>query len=160
MTSTVTGVIQIDVLVIRDGSVLKMAVPSIIFRSDNADFKTKSEVNNGIDPEIAANNERVLKRIADILNKFPDYRVTVVGHANRVTDNEAEETEDNPMMWGPALIPLSGKRAEFVKDYLVKQGVKAERLATEGKGGTELVVDFKDKDNNWKNRRVEFILEK
>lgn len=160
MTSTVTGVIQIDVLVIRDGDVLKMAVPSIIFRSDNADFKTKNEVKNGIDPEIAANNERVLKRIADILNKFPDYRVTVVGHANRVTDNEAEETEDNPMMWGPALIPLSGKRAEFVKDYLVKHGVKAERLTTEGKGGTELVVDYKDKDNNWKNRRVEFILEK
>lgn len=160
MTSVVKGVIQVDVLVIRDGDVLKMAVPSIIFRSDNADFKTSKEVKNGIDPEIAANNERVLKRIAEILNKFKDYRVTVVGHANRVTDNEAEETEDNPMQWGPALIPLSGKRAEFVKDYLVKKGVNAVRLSTEGKGGTELVVDYKDKDNNWKNRRVEFILEK
>lgn len=160
MTSTVNGTIQVDVLVIRDGDVLKMAVPSIIFRSDNADFKTKNEVSNGIDPEIAANNERVLKRVADILNKFKDYRVTVVGHANRLTDNEAEETEDNPKLWGPALIPLSGKRAEYVKDYLVKKGVAAARLSTEGKGGTELVVDYKDKDNNWKNRRVEFILEK
>ncbi len=160
MTSTVNGVIQVDVLVIRDGDVLKMAVPSIIFRSDNADFKTKAEVKNGIEPEIAANNERVLKRVADILNKFQDYKVTVVGHANRLTDNEAEETEDNPKLWGPALIPLSGKRAEYVKDYLVKKGVAETRLSTEGKGGTELVVDYKDKDNNWKNRRVEFILEK
>lgn len=160
MTSVAEGVIPVDVLVIRDGDVLKMAVPSIIFRSDNADFRTKDEVSNGLDSEQAANNERVLKRIAEILNKFKDYRVTIVGHANRVTDNEAEETEDNPRQWGPALIPLSAKRAEFVKDYLTKSGVNASRLSTEGKGGTELVVDFHDKENNWKNRRVEFILEK
>ena len=160
MTSTLKGVIPIDVLVIVDGPYLKMAVPSIIFRSDNADFKTTNEIKNGLKPEQAANNEKVLKRIAEILNKFKEYKVTVVGHANRVTDNEAEETEDNPKLWGPALIPLSGKRAEFVKDYLVKKGVSASRLSTEGKGGTELVVDYKDKDNNWKNRRVEFILEK
>lgn len=160
MTSVVNGVIPVDVLVIRDGNVLKMAVPSIIFRSDNADFKTKSEANNGLAPEQAANNERVLKRIAEILNKFKEYKVTIVGHANRVTDNEAEETEDNPKSWGPALIPLSAKRAEFVKNYLTKNGVSGSRLATEGKGGTELVVDYKDKNNNWKNRRVEFILEK
>ena len=161
MTSVVKGVISVDVLVIRDGDVLKMAVPSIIFRSDNADFKTTAEVGKGgLDPAIAENNERVLNRIAEILNKFKDYKVTVVGHANRVTDNAAEETEDNMKLWGPALIPLSGKRAEFVKSYLVKKGVSASRLSTEGKGGTELVVDYKDKDNNWKNRRVEFILEK
>lgn len=160
MTSVVKGLISIDVLVIRDGDVLKMAVPSIIFRSDNADFKTNKDVANGLDPAIAANNERVLNRIAEILNKFKDYKVTIAGHANRLTDFEAEETEDNPREWGPALIPLSAKRAEFVKDYLVRKGVSSNRLFTEGKGGTELVVDYKDRDNNWKNRRVEFILEK
>lgn len=121
MTSVVKGVISVDVLVIRDGNVLKMAVPSIIFRSDNADFKTSKEVARGLDPAIAANNERVLKRIAEILNKFKDYKVTIAGHANRLTDLEAEETEDNMRQWGPALIPLSAKRAEFVKDYLVKK---------------------------------------
>ena len=161
MTSTVNGKISVDVLVIRDGDVLKMAVPSIIFRSDNADFKTVNEVGKGgLDLDKAKNNEVVLKRIAEILNKFKDYKVTIVGHANRLTDNEAEETTDNPKLWGPALQPLSEKRAQFVKDYLVKQGVSASRLSAEGRGGSELVVDFKDKDNNWKNRRVEFILEK
>lgn len=160
MSSTVTGVIPIDILVIRDGNLLKMAVPSIIFRSDNADFKTKDEVPNGIDPEIAKNNERVLKRVAEVLNKFREYKVTIVGHANRVTDNEREETEDNPAQWGPALIPLSQKRAEFVRTYLKKKGVSLGRLTAEGKGGTQLIVDYLDKDNNWKNRRVEFILQK
>lgn len=160
MTSTVTGIIPIDILVIRDGNLLKMAVPSIIFRSDNADFKTRDEVPNGIDPEIAKNNEKVLKRVAEVLNKFREYKVTIVGHANRVTDNENEETQDNPMQWGPALIPLSQKRAEFVRTYLKKKGVSIGRLTAEGKGGTQLIVDYLDKDNNWKNRRVEFILQK
>lgn len=160
MTSKVKGVIPIDVLVIRDGNLLKMAVPSIIFRSDNADFKTIDEVKNGLDPAVAKNNEKVLNRVAEILNKFKEYKVKIVGHANRVTDNELEETEDNMQEWGPALIPLSAKRAEFVQGYLMKRGVSAAKLSTEGKGGTELVVNYKDKDNNWKNRRVEFVLEK
>ncbi|MGI5092390.1 FlgD immunoglobulin-like domain containing protein [Treponema socranskii] len=162
MTSTVKGIIPVDVLVIRDGNVLKMAVPSIIFRPDNADFKVESVPGkrDGVTAEQAANNERILKRIAEILNKFKEYKVTVVGHANRTTENEAEETQDNPRLWGPALIPLSEKRAEFVKSYLVDKGISASRLATQGKGGTELVVDWRDKDHNWKNRRVEFILQK
>ena len=161
MTSSVNGKISVDVLVIRDGNVLKMAVPSIIFRSDHADFKTTAEVGKGgLDPEKAANNERVLKRIAEILTKFSDYKVTIVGHANKATAYEEEETQDNPKVWGPALIPLSQERAAYVRDYLVAQGIKADRLATEGRGGTQLVVDWQDKNNNWKNRRVEFILNK
>jgi flagellar hook assembly protein FlgD len=162
MSSTIKGIIPVDVLVIRDGNVLKMAVPSIIFRPDNADFKVESAPGkkDGVTAEQAEKNEKVLNRIADILNKFKDYKVTVVGHANRTTDNDAEETTDNPRLWGPALIPLSLNRAAFVKSYLVNKGVGAARLSTEGKGGTELVADWKDKSNNWKNRRVEFILEK
>ena len=162
MTSTVQGIIPVDVLVIREGNVLKMAVPSIIFRPDNADFKVESAPGkrDGVTSEQAANNERILKRIAEILNKFKDYKITVVGHANRTSENEAEETQDNPRQWGPALIPLSQRRAEFVKSYLVDKGVSASRLSTQGKGGTELVADWRDKDQNWKNRRVEFILQK
>lgn len=161
MTSTATGNINIDILVIRAGDVLKMAVPSIIFRSDAADFKkeTSPGKKDGVTAEQAANNERILNRIATILNKFDTYKVTVVGHANRTTDDDREETTDNPA-WGRALTPLSKERAEYVKSYLVKRKVKADRLETDGKGGTEPVADPKDDANKWKNRRVEFILNK
>lgn len=161
MTSTYKGVIPIDVLVIRDGDVLKMAVPSIIFRSDNADFNVESAPGkgDGVTAAQAANNERVLKRVAEILNKFRDYKVTVVGHANRTTDNPLEETQDNPK-WGRGLTPLSLERANFVRTYLTHNGVSASRLSADGKGGTEPVVDWKDANNRWKNRRVEFILKK
>lgn len=157
MTSTVKGVIPVDVLVIRDGNLLKMAVPSIIFESDAANFQT---ANAKLDADKVSNNIKVLNRIADILKKFKDYKVTIVGHANKITENPEEETVDNLAQWGRASMPLSKERADAIKVYLTKRGVNAAALSTEGMGGTKPVVNPKDKDNNWKNRRVEFILQK
>ena len=157
MTSKVSGVIPVDVLVIRDGNVLKMAVPSIIFLSDSSEFQKPQ---GNLTDEQVAKNMQVLNRITDILKKFKDYKVEIVGHANRVSDNLDEETVDNMMVWGRALMPLSKERADAIKNYLIKKGVSASNLVTDGKGGTEPVADPKDKDNNWKNRRVEFILQK
>lgn len=152
MSTTVSGIIPVDILVIRDGGNLKMAVPSIIFRSNNADFKTADEVKGSqVTKEQAANNVRVLKRVGEILKKFPDYTVTVVGHANR-TGVAGEEG---------VLLSLSDKRAAFVKDWLVKNsGIPASRLSSQGKGASEPIAAFNDNANWWKNRRVEFILHK
>ncbi len=152
MTSVVKGFISIDVLVIRVGDVLKIQVPSIIFRSDNADFKSKSEVANGLEQSVIDNNIRVLKRIAEILNKFRDYTVRIEGHANNVTGTEKEETTE--------LVPLSEARAAAVREMLIKYGVDGARLTTIGVGGRQPVVSRDDKANWWKNRRVEFILNK
>ena len=157
MKSVVEGMIPVDVLVIREGNVLKMAVPSIIFESDAANFQAANEK---LTAEQVQKNVEILGRIAEILKKFPDYQVTIQGHANRLSDNVEEETVDNPRVWGRALGPLSKERADAIKAYLVKKGVSAGNITTEGMGGTKPVVDPKDSDNNWKNRRVEFILVK
>ena len=166
MTSTVKGIIPVDVLVIRVGDVLKMQIPSIIFRGDAADFCLKGEkaadgtvTKNGITQEQRDNNLRVLKRVAEILAKFRDYDVTIEGHANNVSGTEIEETQTTTM-YGPALQPLSKERADYVKQMLVEYGIQADRLTTVGKGGSEPVVAREDKDNWWKNRRVEFVLVK
>ncbi|MCR5724270.1 MAG: OmpA family protein [Treponema sp.] len=158
MTNTVTGEINVDILVIRVGDLLKMAVPSIIFRSDNADFELESKVGKGgLTEEQAKNNERVLKRIAVVLNKFKNYTVTVEGHANNVSGTQDEETTNK---YGRALMPLSQERAEFVMGQLKKYGVSGNRLSAVGRGGTQPVAAREDRDNWWKNRRVEFILNK
>ncbi len=143
MTSVVRGYIPVDVLVIRDGDRLKIAVPSIIFRENAADF-------NGLDKNVVDKNVQVLKRIAEILNKFRDYRIQVEGHANNVTGTQREEDAE--------LIPLSKSRSEAVRDFLVRNGVDGSRLSTVGLGGTKPVVQRSDRENWWKNRRVEFIL--
>lgn len=143
MTSVVKGYIPVDVLVIRDGDKLKIAVPSIIFRENAADF-------NGLDPAVVDKNAAVLRRIAEILNKFKDYKIQVEGHANNVTGTQKEEDAE--------LIPLSQKRAEAVKAFLVANGVAEGRLSTVGMGGTRPVAARSDRENWWKNRRVEFVL--
>ncbi len=143
LSSTYRGYIPVDILLIRDGNKLKIAVPSIIFRGNAADF-------NGLDSKIVNKNTMILKRIAEILNKFPQYNVTVEGHANRTTDSESEEKE--------YLLPLSNLRAEAVKNILIKYGVSANRLSSLGMGSSQPVASIEDKDNWWKNRRVEFIL--
>ena len=159
MSSTVEGFIPVDVLVIRMGDVLKMQVPSIIFRSDNADFAgTDKDPKRGLDQKIIDNNYRVLKRIAQILEKFRDYNVTIEGHANNISGSEKEEmsTENGNI----PLVPLSEQRAAAVKDILVSYGIASSRLTTVGRGGRMPVAPRSDKDNWWKNRRVEFILNK
>lgn len=160
LTSTVSGIIPVDVLVIRVGDKLKIQVPSIIFRSDEADFVGKDvDPKKGLDQEKIDNNNRVLKRIAEILNKFKDYNVTIEGHANNVSGTEEEETIDTTM-YGKALVPLSEARANYVKQVLIGFGVDSSRLTTVGVGGRQPVAAREDKDNWWKNRRVEFILNK
>jgi flagellar hook assembly protein FlgD len=141
--STIESVVGIDVLVIRDGDRLKIQVPSIVFRENEADF-------NGIPADRTDNNIRVLRRIAAILNKFRDYKVQVEGHANPVARTTAEERNE--------LQPLSEKRAQMVMNMLVEFGVARNRLSFVGMGGTQPVVPYNDRDNWWKNRRVEFIL--
>lgn len=164
LINKVEGKISVDVLVIREGNVLKMAVPAIIFRKDSADFGVTGSVidgktiKEGITQEQYDNNIRVLKRIATILNKFKDYTVKIEGHANNVTGTEDEET--STANGNIPLVPLSEQRAEFVKQQLKKNGVDLNRMESVGMGGRKPVVKRSDRDNWWKNRRVEFILNK
>jgi hypothetical protein len=141
--SAIEATIGVDVLVIREGDILKIKVPSIIFRENAPDF-------NGLPQDIVDNNIRVLKRIAQILNKFKDYQVKVEGHANPVLRTVAEEKNE--------LQPLSEARAKAVLAELVRFGVNGDRLSAIGMGGTRPVVKWEAHDDWWKNRRVEFIL--
>jgi flagellar hook assembly protein FlgD/flagellar motor protein MotB len=142
-SSTLDSTIGVDVLVIRDGDRLRIQVPSIIFRENASDF-------NSLAGATVDNNLRVLRRIAEILNKFRDYKVQVEGHANPVLRTQAEETGE--------LQPLSESRAKAVVNMLVEFGVARNRLSAVGMGGSRPVVKYEDHDNWWKNRRVEFIL--
>jgi outer membrane protein OmpA-like peptidoglycan-associated protein len=153
--ASTNGRISVDVLVLREGDRYILRVPAIIFRANNADFAGKSEDRRrGLDQSVIDNNTRVLKRIAEILQKFNSYRVRIEGHANTETGTEKEEVEQ--------LVPLSKARAEFVKKWLVDNGgVSAARLTTEGVGGRRPVMqNRRDKESWWKNRRVEFILQR
>ena len=167
LTSKIDGVVSVDVLLIKSGENLKMSVPSIIFRGNAADFGVEGELGpdgkiigyGGITAEQRDNNKKVLKRVAEILERYDSCTVIIEGHAHNVSGTKIEEYEDTEK-YGMALIPLSERRAEFVKQQLIEYGVKADRMTSVGRGGTMPVAPRNSADNWWKNRRVEFILHK
>jgi len=144
------GEIHVDVLVRREGNDLRIIVPSIVFPANLADL---NRVTNEDD---VRSNRRVLRLIANALSKYPDYSVTVEGHANPTTP---EGTQRNNEL--AALRRVSNDRASAVIDYLVaNHNINRQRLRSVGIGGERTVAAYDDTEENWKNRRVEFLLHK
>ena len=109
----------------------RFATTGILFETASASIK----------PESAG----VLRSIAAILEQEPAIRLSIVGHTDGVGDDAGN-------------LALSGKRAEAVKDWLVRtSGIDGERLMTSGKGETEPVSENSTASGRAKNRRVEFI---
>ena len=57
-------------------------------------------------------------------------------------------------------MPLSRARAQVLRDALIERGVDPARMTTVGHGGSRPVVPHWDLEERWKNRRVEFVLER
>jgi OOP family OmpA-OmpF porin len=53
--------------------------------------------------------------------------------------------------------PLSEKRAQAVKAWLVKEGIAASRLTTKGLGATKPLKPNDTAEGRAENRRVEFV---
>jgi outer membrane protein OmpA-like peptidoglycan-associated protein len=145
--STLNGIIQTDILVIKEGDRLRARVPSIVFAPNAGDF-------GGLSDDAMESNHWILRRIAQVLNKFSTYQVLIEGHANPTarTAREAAREEERELK------PLSSLRAQAVLEKLVEFGVVRERLSSAGRGGTQPVAPYEDRNGWWKNRRVEFIL--
>ena len=140
--------IMVDVLVIRDGDKLYIRVPSITFKPNTDDYKSVAK-------EALEKNMWTLKRLAEIFKKYKNYQIQIEGHAVSVYWEDPKRAEREQQ---EELIPLSTKRAEAIKKALVSLGIEASRIQTIGIGASRPIVPFSDKENLWKNRRVEFIL--
>jgi outer membrane protein OmpA-like peptidoglycan-associated protein/flagellar hook assembly protein FlgD len=142
--ATRTGLIPIDILVVRDGNRLKVQIASITFQPNSPELVVDPATEQG------QKNLTVLRRLVEVFDKYRDYDIRIEGHAVNVTGTEREEREE--------LQPLSLARAQEVKEALVGLGMSERRISTLGRGGTEPVVPHTDLEERWKNRRVEFIL--
>ena len=88
----------------------------------------------------------LLMRLGKLISDHPEYvHVSVEGHADeRGPDNFNQK--------------LSEDRARAVMDFLVKQGISADRLSSMGFGSTRPLVDTKSEYALLLNRRVEFTV--
>jgi outer membrane protein OmpA-like peptidoglycan-associated protein/flagellar hook assembly protein FlgD len=145
-TNTVQGVVETDIFVIRDGDRLYVQIANITFEPNSPVLSVSPDTAVGI------RNNLILNRLVDIFSRFPTYRIRIEGHAVNVTGTENEQIRE--------LIPLSTRRAQSVKDALVSRGMDPNRITILGVGGAQPIVPHTDLENRWKNRRVEFILDR
>jgi outer membrane protein OmpA-like peptidoglycan-associated protein len=93
--------------------------------------------------ELSAESKPILNVLAEHMKAHPTVAIRVEGH----TDN---------IGGAPFNLELSRNRAVSVKQYLVAQGVAAERLGTEGLGLSQPVADNSTPEGRAQNRRVVF----
>jgi outer membrane protein OmpA-like peptidoglycan-associated protein len=86
-----------------------------------------------------------LVKIATILGQFPEMNIQVEGHTDNVGTPEYN-------------LDLSLRRATAVRDFMVEQGVAAERMSVEGFGLTRPVADNTTEEGRQKNRRVDLVI--
>lgn len=99
---------------------------------------------------LAPRHHEVLNDVALLLNwYYPQIRLKVVGHTDSKSGRQDSIRERENRR-------ESLKRADNVRDYLVRQGVDATRLEADGRGDKE-PIDQKFLDNP-RNRRVELII--
>lgn len=143
-SATTTGVIPIDILVVREGDRLKIQISNINFEP-NSPALALDETS-----EAGRKNTAVLERLVEVFDKYSSYQIRIEGHAVNISGTQREEDEE--------LQPLSTARADTVRTALIELGMEPDRITIEGLGGTDPIVPHTDRENRWKNRRVEFIL--
>lgn len=95
--------------------------------------------------ELSPESYPTVEKIVELLKSKPEWKLKIMGHS---CDTGSEETNAK----------ISKKRAESVKKLLVKQGIDAGRIQTEGKGESEPLAENDTEENRAKNRRVQFKL--
>ncbi len=99
------------------------------------------EINFEFNSSILSDGYPSLLRLADLLTQHPDYRVRVEGHTDYVGSDGYNDK-------------LALARAETVKSFLVKNGVKPDQVTTSGQGKRDPEVDNKTSEGRFINRRV------
>lgn len=99
--------------------------------------------------ELRSSHSTELSRIAARWRKLfkdrSDLRVKIVGHASESGDAKKNEQ-------------LALRRAEFVRQFLVKRGIPASRIEVLSVGSEQPLADGTSPENLARNRRVELIL--
>lgn len=86
-----------------------------------------------------------LDSLVELMLKFPDMRVEISGHTDNKGNKKSNET-------------LSLNRANAVVQFLVDNGIEAERLESKGHGQNQPIDTNDTEEGRYNNRRVEFVI--
>ena len=117
--------------------------PEIIFETkapiilDGVNFASGSS-------ELSYDTKNVLGKVVRTLNDYPEMKLEINGY----TDNTGSHKFN---------MKISKQRAESVRNYLINQGVQADRLTANGYGPENPMTSNSTKEGRAKNRRIEFF---
>jgi hypothetical protein len=94
--------------------------------------------------QLRSDSMNVIREVAAALQKQPALKLRIEGH----TDSTGDAAKN---------LDLSKRRAESVKGALVRLGISADRLTTEGFGQTRPMAPNDTPQGRAENRRVEFV---
>ena len=97
--------------------------------------------------ELSKRSKFILDGFARFLKENPTIKVAIHGHTDDVGDDNKN-------------LVLSEERAVGVKDYLISQGIKSDRLSAKGYGETQPKLPNTSESNRAKNRRTDFVIDK
>lgn len=116
-----------------DDDVVKVGVPIIL---EGITFATGKA-------DITPESENTLRKALKTLETYPDISVEISGH----TDNVGSDATNKR---------LSEKRANAVRDWLVRQGIDGSRITAVGYGESNPIAPNNTPEGREKNRRIEF----
>jgi OmpA-OmpF porin, OOP family len=109
--------------------------PARTFTLDNVHFDFgKSTIRPESYPE--------LQELVDYLKSKEDVKIEIAGH----TDNVGKDADN---------LKLSQQRAEAIRNYVIKKGIRPERIRAKGYGATQPVADNSTDEGRQQNRRTE-----
>jgi hypothetical protein len=126
------------------GALGLLAASGLFAQGMNTAGQTKEsweEINFEFNSSILSDGYPSLLRLAELMGQHRDYRVKVTGH----TDYVGSATYNDK---------LALRRAQSVKDFLVKYGANPDQVTTAGDGKRAPEVDNRSKEGRFMNRRV------
>jgi outer membrane protein OmpA-like peptidoglycan-associated protein len=115
----------------KDRETLEFAMRAVQFEHSSARLKPESH--------------KILNQVADILIRYPDYRIEINGHTDSTGSDEYNKK-------------LSQDRAKACYDYLISKGISIRRMSYVGYGEARPIADNNSLTGRQLNRRVEFNL--
>lgn len=107
-------------------------------------------------------SDEELKRLLDYLIENPEINIEIQGHTNgdkKIHKNKKFKDLGEEWNFRGTSKKLSAHRAETIKNYLIINGVAAERLTTKGMGGSKPIIEKPETmAEGEKNIRVEIVI--
>ncbi len=148
------GAFKIDLLDLEKTTLAEHHIDDPWLNALNLKKKNLTVIENIIYPsneyKVTKDGERILAKVAQVLKENPKLMVEIGSH----TDSRANDAYN---------LKLSQKRAQYVVDYLVKQGIDKSRLKAVGYGESKILNHCKNgvkcsDAEHAVNRRTEFRL--